>query len=86
MTADVVVIGAGPAGCLERAPLDPFTHAPLEYEPNAEPPRIYSVGADQEADAALREGGDDVVVGLSLAALERGPFGILIPVSRAATL
>jgi hypothetical protein len=52
---------------LDEVPGDPFTEKPLVYEPGADPPRVLSVGPDQERDAEGEEGGgDDIAVELRL--------------------
>jgi hypothetical protein len=48
-----------------KVPVDPFTEKPFIYEPDATPPRLYSVGPDQKADAPDAEGRDDIVVELN---------------------
>ncbi len=59
--------GLAPA-YLEQVPPDPFTEQPFVYEPNADPPRVFSVGPDQKADEPGAEEHDDIVVELSFAA------------------
>ena len=53
---------------LDEMPLDPFTEAPFGYDPEADPPRIWSVGPDQQQDAPDAEDADDVVIELTFAA------------------
>jgi hypothetical protein len=52
---------------LKDVPLDPFTEKPLLYEPEAEPPRVRSVGPDQKLGRSRREDGDDQVVEVKFA-------------------
>jgi len=53
---------------LEEVPLDPFAEQPFIYEPQADPPRILSVGPDQRRDAPDAEEGDDIAVELTFPA------------------
>jgi len=45
-----------------QVPVDPFTEQPFLYEPDAAPPRLYSVGPDQKPDSEKK---DDTIVELS---------------------
>jgi hypothetical protein len=53
---------------LDELPVDPFTEDAFLYEPNADPPRVRSVGTDQEPDDPTEEYGDDTILELNFAA------------------
>ena len=53
---------------IAQVPVDPFTEKPFIYEPDATPPRIYSVGPDQKPDAPDAEKKDDIIIELGFAA------------------
>ncbi|MCK4376470.1 MAG: hypothetical protein KAX19_14125 [Candidatus Brocadiae bacterium] len=61
--------GLAPA-YFDEVPVDPFAEEPFRYEPAAEPPRVYSVGPDQEPDDEDEDEDerDDQVVELTFAA------------------
>jgi hypothetical protein len=48
-----------------EVPTDPFTDQAFSYEPDATPPRLYSVGPDQKPDAPDAKEKDDIVVELN---------------------
>ena len=52
---------------LDEVPVDPFTEKPFIYEPGADPPRLLSVGPDQELDAEGEDEDerDDILVELT---------------------
>ncbi len=52
---------------VQEVPVDPFTEKPFVYEPQADPPRVLSLGPDQTRDAPDAEDGDDIVVELTFA-------------------
>lgn len=57
----------------DEVPVDPFTGAPLRYEPAAAPPRVYAVGPDGKADGRDATEGDDIVVELCPAVATAAP-------------
>ena len=53
----------------DAVPVDPFTEQPFGYRPHGEPPRIWSVGPDQQRDWRYARDRDDLLVELGFAAL-----------------
>ncbi len=49
---------------LGEVPTDPYAQAAFRYEPNADSPRLWSVGRDRQPNAAGAEHPDDIVVEL----------------------
>jgi hypothetical protein len=61
-------LGALAPEFLDGVPVDPFTEKPFIYEPGADPPRVLSVGPEQQLDAPGEEQPDDIVMELPFAA------------------